>query len=182
MRDRTQPAAIYLLMGIAGRVAERMGLHHDGSMFGLSALRSEERRRIWWQLQFMELAIARLVGTMSLTIFANWDTKIPSNLEDSDFCRDLEVLPGEQKGITSISPCLWRYSILQMRRESPNKNSFEAMTWMISPHLSLAEKDAKIDDIEKMLAERFLQHCELLNPLHVYIQIGIRQFVLAARR
>lgn len=168
-------------MGIASRVAERMGLHHDGSMFGLSVVRSEERRRIWWQLQFMELAIARLVGTLSLTIFANWDTKIPSNLEDGDFCPGLEVMPGERKGITSISPCLWRYSILQMRRESLGKNRFEGMAWMLSPHLSLAEKDAKIDDIEKMLAERFLQHCELLNPLHVHMQIGIRQFVLAAR-
>ncbi|OCK74842.1 hypothetical protein K432DRAFT_257586, partial [Lepidopterella palustris CBS 459.81] len=111
MGDRTRPTAIYPLMGIASRVAERMGLHHDGSMFGLSAVRSEERRRIWWQLQFMELAIARLVGTLSLTIFANWDTKIPSNLEDGDFCPDLEVMPGERKGITSISPCLWRHSI-----------------------------------------------------------------------
>jgi hypothetical protein len=168
-------------MGIASRVAERIGLHHDGSMFGLSVVRSEERRRIWWQLQFMELAVARLVGTLSLTIFASWDTKIPSNLEDGDFCLDPEVMPGERKGITSISPCLWRYSILQMRRQSLGRDSFEGVAWMLSPQLSLAEKDAKIDEIEKMLAERFLQHCELLNPLHVHMQIGIRQFVLAAR-
>ncbi|KAJ4286310.1 hypothetical protein N0V90_013344 [Kalmusia sp. IMI 367209] len=181
IRDRTRPAAVYPLMGIASRVAERMGLHHDGSMFGLSVVRSEERRRIWWQLQFMELATARLVGTLSLTIFANWDTKVPSNLEDGDFCADLEVMPGERKGITSISPCLWRYRILQMRRESLGKDSSEGRTYMLSPHLSLAEKDARIDDIEKMLAERFLQHCELLDPLHVHMQIGIRQFILAVR-
>jgi hypothetical protein len=168
-------------MGIASRIAERMGLHHDGSVFGLSIVRSEERRRIWWQLQFMELAIARLVGTLSLTIMANWDTKIPSNLEDSDFSPNIEVMPRERKGITSISPCLWRYSILQMRRESLGKDGFESMAWMFSPQMSLAEKDAKIDMIEKMLAERFLQHCELLDPLHIHTQIGIRQFVLAAR-
>lgn len=181
MRDRTRPASIYPLMGIAGRVAERIGLHHDGTMFGLGVVRSEERRRIWWQLQFMDLSIARLVGTISLTIFANWDTKIPSNLEDDDFRLDLEAMPVESKGLTSISPCLWRYSILQMRREALRKNSSEAITWIVSPHVTLAEKDQKIDEIEKMLAEKFLQHCELLNPLHVYLQIGIRQFVLAAR-
>ena len=55
------------------------------------------------------------------------------------------------------------------------------MTWPLSLHVPLEEKDAKIDSIEKMLAERFLQYCELLNPLHVHVQIGIRQFVLAAR-
>lgn len=167
-------------MGIASRVAQRMGLHHDGSIFGLSAVRSEERRRIWWQLQFMELAIARLVGTLSLTIDANWDTKIPSNLEDGDFCLDTEVMPSERKGLTEISPCLWRYSILQMRREALSKDA-SAVSWMSSPKFSPAEKDAKIDDIENMLAGRFLQHCELLEPLHIHISIGIRQFVLAAR-
>lgn len=31
-----------------------MGLHHDG---GVSVLRNEERRRIWWQLQHMEIAM-----------------------------------------------------------------------------------------------------------------------------
>jgi hypothetical protein len=168
-------------MGIASRVAQRMGLHRDGSAFGLSALRSEERRRIWWQLQFMELATARLVGTLSLSIFATWDTKTPGNLEDSDFNPMTEVMPIERKGLTSISPCLWRYSILQRRRDMLGKNNSGDLSWMLSPHLTLAEKEAKIEELEGILAERFLKHCELVNPLHVHIQIGIRQFGLAAR-
>ncbi|KAL5420897.1 hypothetical protein PMIN04_006074 [Paraphaeosphaeria minitans] len=181
MRDRTRPSAIYPLMGIATRVAERMGLHRDGTTFGLSALRSEERRRTWWALQFMELATARLVGTLSLTIFATWDTKTPSNLEDDDFNPTTEVMPVERKGLTSISPCLWRYSILQRRRNLLGKNNAGDLSWMLSPHLSLVEKDAKIDELENILADKFLRHCELVNPLHVHIQIGVRQFVLAAR-
>jgi len=168
-------------MGIASRVAERMGLHRDGTTFGLSALRSEERRRIWWQLQFMELAVARLVGTLSLTIFATWDTKMPSNLEDFDFSPTTEVMPDESEGLTSTSPCLWRYSILQRRRDLLSKSHSGDLAWMLSPHMPLAEKDAKIDELEKILVERFLQHCELVNPLHIHMQIGIRLFVLAAR-
>ncbi|KAL1612090.1 hypothetical protein SLS60_000313 [Paraconiothyrium brasiliense] len=168
-------------MGIASRIAERMGLHRDGSTFGLSALRSEERRRMWWQLQFMELSVARLIGVLSLTIFASWDTKMPSNLEDSDFSPTTEVMPNERKGLTSISPCLWRHSILQRRRELLGKNNSGDMAWIMSPHLSLAEKDAKIDELEETLMERFLRHCELFNPLHIHMQIGIRLFILAAR-
>lgn len=181
MRDRTRPSALYPLMGIATRVAERMGLHRDGTTFGLSALRSEERRRIWWALQFMELATARLVGTLSLTIFATWDTKTPSNLEDDDFNPATEVMPVERKGLTSTSPCLWRYSILQRRRDLLGKNNPGDLSWMLSPHLSLGEKDAKIDELEQILADKFLRSCELVNPLHVHMQIGIRQFALAAR-
>ena len=181
MRDRTRPSAVYPLMGIATRVAERMGLHRDGSAFGLNALRSEERRRIWWHLQFIDLTIARLVGGLSLAIFATWDTQMPANLEDSDFTPTTEVKPVERKGLTSISPCLWRYSILHRRREMMGRNNAGDLSWMLSPHMPLAEKDAKIDELEETLAERFVRHCEPVNPLHVHLQIGIRQFGLAAR-
>lgn len=53
---------------------------------------------------------------------------------------------------------------------------------MQSPSVPLVEKEAKLDAIEKDFGEGFLQYCDPLNPLHVYIQIGIRQFILAARR
>lgn len=181
MRDRTRPTALYPLLGIATRVAERMGLHRDGATFGLSPLRSEERRRTWWALQFLDLSVARLVGALSLAIFSSWDTQMPSNVEDSDFTPTTEAKPVERKGLTSISPCLWRYSILYRRREMLGRNTTGELSWMLSPHMPLAEKDAKIDELEGILAEKFVQHCELVNPLHVYIQIGIRQFGLAAR-
>jgi hypothetical protein len=182
MRNRARPAVIYSLLGIACRIAERMGLHRDGSVFGFNAVRCEERRRIWWQLQYIEIAVARLVGNLSLTVFASsWDTKIPSNIEDSDLSLNSAAMPIERKGLTTISPCLWRYTIIQMNRETPGKDGFEKMTWPLSPHVPLEEKDAKIDRIEKMLAERFLQCCELLDSLHIHVQIGTRQFVLAAR-
>ncbi|KAK5032822.1 hypothetical protein LTS07_004232 [Exophiala sideris] len=185
MRDRTRPAAIYSLMGVAVRIAERMGLHRDADMFDLGVVRSEERRRIWWQLQYMEIAIARLVGSLSMTLYAGWDTKPPANLDDEDLHRPgLRSLPVERTGLTSMSHCLWRYSILHMQRENMRQPGGmpESLSWLLSPQVSIDEKDVKIDAIESALGAKFLQHCELLNPLHVYIQIGIRQFLLAARR
>jgi hypothetical protein len=129
----------------------------------------------------MEIATARLIGNLSLTVFASWDTKIPSNLEDSDLSPEMEAMPAERRGLSTMSPCLWRYNIIQMNRETLGRSGSERMSWPLSPHVPLEEKEANIDSIEKMLAERFLQYCELLNPLHVHVQIGIRQFILAAR-
>ena len=183
MRDRALPAALFSLLGIANRIAVRMGLHRDGHLLGLGPLRTEERRRVWWQLQYLELTISAVVGSMSLTIFADWDTALPANLEDDDFQLDLETMPPERKGLTSMSHCLWRYRILYMQRQSrPTSGPVLDIAWLLSPHVPTAEKDAQIDITEKTLANLFLQHCELLNPLHIYIQVGIRQLVLAARR
>ena len=103
MRDHADPAALFSLMGIASRVAERMGVHRNGEALGLSVCQSEVNRRVWWQLQMLEISITKITGNLSMTIYAPWDAKMPSNLEDADFSSDLKTLPAERKGLTSIS-------------------------------------------------------------------------------
>jgi hypothetical protein len=183
MRTRTRPAAVFSLLGIASRIAERMGLHRDGDTLGITVLRSEERRRIWWQLQSLEMAIAQLVGCITMTIYAEWDTKLPSNLNDSALRPDMQTLPFKCRGLTSMSHCLWRYQILHLQRLSrASDGSVEGVSWLMSPHVALVDKDAEIDKTERVLSEMFLQYCEPLEPLHTFIQIGVRSFILAARR
>jgi len=183
MHIRARPAVVFSLLGIASRIAERMGLHRDGDALGIPVLRSEERRRMWWQLQHLEMAIAHLVGSITMTIYAEWDTKLPSNLKDCALRPDMQALPPEHRGVTDMSHCLWRYQILHLQRvnRAPD-GSIEGVAWLLSPHVALADKDAKIDITERTLNEMFLQYCEPLEPLHTLIQIGVRSFILAARR
>lgn len=183
MRNRARPAAVHSLTGMASRVAERIGLHRDGEQLGLSPLRSEERRRIWWQLQHMEIDTGLLIGTFSMTVYAAWDTKLPSNIEDLDVHPTILTLPPARRGLTTISHCLWRYQILYMQRDMWHLDgNRKALSWMLSQRVPLARKDAMIDTCEKTLGEQFLQYCEPLHPRDVLIQIGVRSFVLAARR
>jgi hypothetical protein len=182
MHNRARPAAVYSLLGIASRIAERIGLHRDGDDLGVPVLRSEERRRMWWQLQHMEISCAQLVGSITSTIYADWDTKMPSNLEDVDLRQSMQALPPERRGLTKMSSCLWRYQILHLQRvnRAPD-GSIEGLTWLLSPHVALMDKEAKIDRTERTLNEMFLQYCEPLEPLHTLLQIGVRTYVLAAR-
>ena len=183
MRDRADPAALFSLMGIASRIAERMGLHRNGEALGLSVCQSEANRRVWWQLQILDISMTKITGNLSMTVYAAWDAKLPSNLEDADFSLDLKTLPTERKGLTSMSHCLWRYEILQAQRETKAFNpAIQGLGWMLSPEVPLHAKDAKIDMLERIFGGKFLQYCDPLNPLHTYIQIGIRQLLLAARQ
>ncbi|KAF4977232.1 hypothetical protein FZEAL_6215 [Fusarium zealandicum] len=183
MNDRGHPATIHSLMGVAIRIAERMGLHRDGQRLGLSPLRTEERRRMWWQLQYMELTVARFVGSMTLTLFADWDSRMPSNLEDEDLSLDTTALPPERTKLTSISQCLWCYNVLNANRTLQRANNGEKnLAWVLSPTVSLADKDAVLDKVESMLRSKFLQYCEPLDPLHMNLQLGICQYILAGRR
>jgi hypothetical protein len=180
MRNRANPATLFSLLGIASRTAQRLGLHRDGSKLGLSPMQAEERRRIWWQLQAVDISNSQLLGCVSMTLYAEWDANLPGNLEDSDITPDLATLPPERPGLTSMSHCMWRYQILYGHRSGRGKESVG--TWLPNMNVSSARKAAFIERARQPLAEKFLQHCEPVNPLHVHIQIGIQNFLLAMHR
>jgi len=173
IRSRAHPAAMFSLMGVATRIAERMGLHRDGEILGLSVLRSEERRRMWWQLQYMELTVANQVGTLSPSVLGKWDSKMPANIDDDELGPGTKTLPPQRATLTSMSNCLWKYTVLQFHRDL--RSSAPAIP-------SFGETTTMIDKIEEMLRVKFVQHCELLNPLHVNLHLGICQVLVATRR
>lgn len=183
IRNRARPAALFSLMGIAVRIGQRMGLHRDGSLLDLPPVKAEEKRRVWWHMQHMDIMLFQVLGCLSMTLYAEWDTKLPANLDDQDFSPEMEVLPPDRYGLTSISHCLWRYHILYEQRLARHSDKFHKdFAWLTSPRVSVVEKEAYVERVSRTMGEKFVQHCELLNPLHVSIQIGIRSFILAIKR
>lgn len=45
------------------RIAQNMGLHRDGSSFGLDAITSELRRRVWWHVVWIDVQASILHGS-----------------------------------------------------------------------------------------------------------------------
>jgi hypothetical protein len=67
-------------------------------------------------MEHMEIMISQVLGCLSLTLYAHWDTRLPANLEYNDIRPGIDTLPPELHGLTSISHCLWRYHILYHQR------------------------------------------------------------------
>lgn len=134
---------------------------------------------------FLTLLARHLFGSITMTVYADWDTKLPTNLEDADLSPDIETLPPARRGLTTISSSLWRYQMLHMQlaaRHATGSKQGLSLNWMLSKDVQVSDKDAMIDTCEKALGEQFLQYCEPLNPLHVDINISVRSTMLAARR
>ena len=92
----------------------------------------------------------------------------------------MESLPSDRSGLTGMSHCLWRYYVLHLHRTLRGPN--QSAVWLTSSRNVLTEKDAIMEQYRRPLAEKFLQYCEPLDPLHVHIQIGIQNFLLALQR
>lgn len=72
----------------------QLGIHRDGSSFGLSTRETEERRLVWWELvssaRLQATCFARPAGISG----RDTDTKMPEAHEcDSDNCEFVQCSP-----------------------------------------------------------------------------------------
>ena len=79
-----EPLTSCSFLGMAMRVAQSMGLHRDGSLFGLNEIECEIRRRIWWHIVYLDVQGAIATGLPPLGGSGEdlFDTKMVSELKD----------------------------------------------------------------------------------------------------
>jgi hypothetical protein len=79
-----EPLTSCSFVGMAMRVAQSMGLHRDGSLFGLSEVDCEVRRRVWWHIVYLDVQGAIATGLPPLGGSGEdlYDTKMISELKD----------------------------------------------------------------------------------------------------
>ncbi|KAK5080665.1 hypothetical protein LTR05_008369 [Lithohypha guttulata] len=180
--DRLSIQSLWSLMGLVIRNAERLGIHRDGTLLGLSPFEVEERRRVWWQLQHVDLALAIKGGLTPLTLMADWDAKLPLNIEDDDMKMTATEMPKERKGLTSLSYCLYTYWVLnEQRRFFRDRQLRFRLSWQASTSLKQTDKDSLLDELETGIGQNFLQYCDPLRPIDVLIQFSAKALILVMR-
>lgn len=169
-------------MGVLVRSAERLGLHRDGSILNLSPYETELRRRMWWQLQALDLFLSVRSGATSMTLMADWDVKMPLNIEDSDLNDTTETLPEPRKGLTAMSYCLFGYeAIYQQRRIFQSKSGKFNLSWSADPMLTPMLKESVIAQLEEKFNEKFLRFCDPIKPIQNLLQLLARYLIAMFR-
>ncbi|KEQ64141.1 uncharacterized protein M437DRAFT_13142, partial [Aureobasidium melanogenum CBS 110374] len=72
------------LVGTAIRLAQCMGLHRDGTTFGLSPVDTHVRRLIWYQICYLDVRTCEATGPRPQIRKDEFDTKLPLNVNDTD--------------------------------------------------------------------------------------------------
>jgi hypothetical protein len=85
----------YLIVGVAVRLALRMGLHRDSDNVkgDITPYQGEMRRRVWHLLVQMDLLVSFHNGLPSMVQSIRSDTRVPLNLQDQDFDEDSVEMP-----------------------------------------------------------------------------------------
>lgn len=84
----------WVMLGVAIRLAQRLGYHRDGSQFpDLTIFQAEMRRRVWAVISDLDISISASFGLPRMINPIQCDAGEPRHLRDNDLHRDLIELP-----------------------------------------------------------------------------------------
>jgi hypothetical protein len=157
------------MLGMAIRIARRMGLHKKATYARCNPLQAELCRRLWWSLITFDNRICEMFDYHNSTLDPTWDCDLPTNVNDSDIWLEMNNPPQAYERPTEAIFVVVRSELSEFLRRSAFHLDY------INPTLkSLAAigRDGTVPESEQLTAleakmdNRYLSFCNLDNPLH----------------
>ncbi|KAL4911505.1 hypothetical protein BDW74DRAFT_184808 [Aspergillus multicolor] len=119
LRPFMDPRSLSPMLGVAVRVAQRMGIHSEASCSQHTLFEAEMRRRLWWSLVLFDTRIGEMAADhKSTTLAPLWDAKPPANVNDIDLRPDMKTSPAAQAPVTESLFVVTRSEIADVVRRS----------------------------------------------------------------
>jgi hypothetical protein len=105
LRSNEEDTGVLGVLGsVAIRIAQRLGLHRDGSHYpNLTPFQQEIRRRLWWHTVMLDSRVREDLSFDPRIYDIIADTKLPRNVNDSDLTFDMKQLPESKVGCTDMT-------------------------------------------------------------------------------
>lgn len=117
VRRHDNPRFVWMMTGLAIRMAQALGLHRDGSHFEhLTPYEVEMRRRVWWALCVLDVRASEDQGTDLSITSGSFDTKLPLNINDADIDPQTKQTPPPRQAMTDMAVSLVSLEICDIVR------------------------------------------------------------------
>ncbi|KAJ5477208.1 hypothetical protein N7539_007352 [Penicillium diatomitis] len=178
-KDPRGPDA-YAFLGVAIRIALKMGVHDDGASLNLSPFEIEMRRRIWWQIYVLDVLTAECQGLDPTILDSTFTTQLPSNVSDTELDPGMNKAPQARPGRTEMTFTLARFEIIRFARTIRFSDQFCRNNSY--PCMDISQKVDEIDKFRAQLERQYLSSCDGQGPLGyftvAFFDIAIEQLRL----
>lgn len=165
LRRNSDARVIWTLTGLVVRIAQTIGIHRDGTHFGLAPFEVEMRRRLWWQVCILDTRASEDHGCDPTILEQAFDTKMPLNINDVDMSPGMKDFPSETQGCTDMSFCLIRFEVANTFRRINYVPPGPQRCNEYFTNVTLQDKERWITECHQRLEERYLKHCDMSVPL-----------------
>lgn len=181
LRSQDESRTTWSLTALVFHTAQTMGVHRDGTFFGLKPFETEMRRRLWWHICILDFRSSELHGFQPMVHQYSSDTKLPLHVNDDDLSPDMIEFPPVRYEATDTTLLLLRCEALstfwKIGLASPGLPSLP-VPWRVAPSegaessdVSLEERKAIVRDLEGRLKDTYFRDCDPSNPALVIYSI-----------
>ncbi|EXA44001.1 hypothetical protein FOVG_05508 [Fusarium oxysporum f. sp. pisi HDV247] len=174
--------AAWALTSLVFHIARTMGLHRDGTIFGLKPFETELRRRLWWQICIIDSRSSEYHCNEPIAQGFITDTKPPLHINDVDLSPEMVEPPAERwDHATDMTLTLVRCEAIQTglklgrMRHKQNKASDDGGT----PRVDDTSDSPKtlIQELETRLRDKYLPICDTSVPFQL-LSSAVAQIIL----
>lgn len=169
------PRSLFCLVGIAVRIATRLGLHRDGAKVGLSPFETEQRRRLWWQIVVLDKRVAKIIGSASTALaLPGTDCQLPLNANDADLHSHAKEAPPAPVGATEMNFCLSRIELTMSGefQRSPmatnDAGSHHGSSSLFNSNPTSQSSPSRLDRYCAYIESTYLKHCDSKIPIQFF--------------
>ena len=163
----------WLLAGVLIRVAVCIKLHRDGlDLANNNAFEIEMRRRLWWQICFIDSRSDDTQVSDYKISEEMFDTKIPANIDDADIGPEMSNPPAVVKKWTDVTVSLIQCEIWKLSRRL---QSIKAASHTLAS--GIAERLKLFQQSQTHIEETYLRLLDPNQPLHSFLATSTRLFL-----
>jgi hypothetical protein len=175
VRSQDDTRLVWSLSGLTTHLAQALGVHRDGTNFGLSPFETEMRRRLWWHICILDTRAAEDHGADPSFTEAFYDAKLPLNINDDDISPETKETPKERQGTTEMTFCLIRFELSAASRRMNFAGPGLTHCGFKRPQKTREEREKMIEDTHKRIDAQYLQYCDMTVPC-VSLVTGFSQY------
>ena len=157
------------MLGIAIRIAQRIGIDSESALSKCTPFEAEMRRRLWWSLTLFDNRISEMANFKASALAPTWSCKVPLNVSDFDLRPGMKEPPPVPEKPTEALFAVVRSELGEFIRHTEVHLDFtnpvlKTVTHDVE-HGSLP-RQTDLGTLERMIDDKYLNFCDPENPLH----------------
>lgn len=179
----TDPRSMSSMLGIAMRIAHRIGIHSEAVCTKHNPFEAEMSRRLWWSFELFDTRIGELADYKNIAMAPAWDCKIPLNVNDSDFRPEMKEPPLVMNTSSEAFFVVVRSELREFVRHAKFHSDFQTPSFASGANAQprFNPEDSELNALESMIEDKYLKFCNPENPLHFMTIWTTRSYIAKCR-
>ena len=173
VRRHDSPKFVWMMTGLAIRMAQYLGLQRDGTHFEqLTPFEIEMRRRVWGALVMLDMRASEDQGTDLTIASGSFDAKAPLNINDADINPETRNMPVERDGVTDMSfarICIGLCDVMRQLMAPIVRNETAG----------LEEKSRMLNEIYQRWEQGYLQYTTASENILYWVAVNVARITMA---